>query len=187
MEFEQGLEIVKNEVKSISELGTIKVNSRPTLDASIEGMERIKKVGKNIKAVKDQIIAPAKEIINRTKEFWQPFEDSLEAVEIHIKTEQKKYLDKVEAEKAKAEEKINSEMQNGDISEQEIENAGKKLERIENKSDGIKTYTYEEVVIIDKSLIPLNFLEPNITAIKQAWKLGAVPGTELRKEERIKK
>ena len=189
---EQSLAVVKKEMAIVAELIDLKITGKPSLDLSAEGLKAISKVSKIIKAEKDSWIAPLKEQIERHKERYLPFEQKISEIETHIKEEQTSYLTKLrkqEAEaKAKADAEIADKMSKGEDITEDLEKAGKKLEKIEAKSDIIKTWTYTGARIIDKSKLPLQFLEPNMTAILEALKAGVkVEGAELYTEERVKK
>ena len=189
---EQSLTIVKNELATISELETLKITGKPTLDLSVEGLKIISKVSKIIEAEKDSWIAPLKEQIERHKERYLPFEQKVAEIERHIKGEQTDYLAKLRKQEAEEKARIDAEiaekMKQGEDVTKDIEKAGNKLEKIEAKTDLIKTFTYTGARIIDKSKLPLQFLEPDMTAILEALKAGVkVEGAELYTEERVRR
>jgi hypothetical protein len=187
-QIEQGLVIVKREVSTIEELDKLVVSGKPSLEKSAEGLKQISAVSKIIKAEKEKIIGPAKQIIENTKKFWEPFEKTIAEIEFHIKSEQRKYSDKLRAEEAAAKKELEDSFKKGKMDDKQFEAAGKRLEKIEERSDLIKTYTYTGVRITDKSKIPLEFLEPMETAIKNALLQGIkIPGAELYTEQRVKK
>jgi hypothetical protein len=189
---EQSLAVVKNELATIAELGDLKITGKPSLDLSAEGLKAISKVSKAIKTEKDSWIAPLKEQIERHKERYLPFEQRVAEIERHIKAEQGAYLTRLRKEeaeaKAKADAEIAEKMKDGEDVSKDIEKAGKKLEKIEAKSDTIKTFTYTGVKILDKSKIPLQFLDVNTSALLEALKTGLkVEGAELYTEERVRR
>lgn len=189
---EQSLVVVKKELATIAELGDLKITGKPSLDLSAEGLKAISKVSKLIKAEKDSWIAPLKEQIERHKERYLPFEQKIADIETHIKAEQTSYLTKLRKQeadlKAKQDAEIAEKMSKGEDITEDLEKAGNKLEKIEAKSDVIKTWTYTGARIIDKAKLPIQFLEPNIPAILEALKAGVkVEGAELYTEERVKK
>jgi hypothetical protein len=189
---EQSLVVVKKELATIAELGDLKITGKPSLDLSAEGLKAISKVSKLIKAEKDSWIAPLKEQIERHKERYLPFEQKIAEIEQHIKAEQTSYLVKLrkqEAElKAKQDAEIADKMSKGEDITEDLEKAGNKLEKIEAKSDLIKTWTYTGARITDKSKLSLQFLEPNMALILETMKAGVkVEGAELYTEERVKK
>ena len=189
---EQSLIVVKKELATIAELGDLKITGKPSLDLSAEGLKAISKVSKLIKAEKDSWIAPLKEQIERHKERYLPFEQKISEIETHIKSEQTSYLTKLRKQeadlKAKQDAEIAEKMSKGEDITEDLEKAGNKLEKIEAKSDIIKTWTYTGVRITDKSKLPLQFLIPDESAIKSALQSGVkVEGAELYTEERVKK
>lgn len=189
---EQSLTVVKKELATISELETLKITGKPTLEASAEGLKAISKVSKLIKAEKDSWIAPLKEQIERHKERYAPFEAKISEIETHLKKEQTSYLDKLRKEEADEKARIDAEiaekLKSGQDVSKDLEAGGKKLEKIEAKTDLIKTYTVPVAKIVDKAKLPLQFLEPNLSAILEALKSGVVvEGAELIMETRVKK
>lgn len=189
---EQSLVVVKKELATIAELGDLKITGKPSLDLSAEGLKAISKVSKLIKAEKDSWIAPLKEQIERHKERYLPFEQKISEIETHIKSEQTSYLTKLRKQeadlKAKQDAEIAEKMSKGEDITEDLEKAGNKLEKIEAKSDIIKTWTYTGVRITDKAKLPLQFLIPDESAIKSALQSGVkVEGAELYTEERVKK
>lgn len=187
-QIEQSLVVVRTEVASIEELSELRISGLPTLELSADGLKRVGKVLKQIKAEKDKNIVPLRQVIANINEFWKPFEDRISEVEKHLKAEQKKYNDKVIAEKEKAKNEINDAFKSGEVTEKQIEKSGQKLENLEEKSSLIKTYKYVGVKIIDKKLIPLELLDLNESEAKRLMQSGVVvPGCELFEETRIRK
>jgi hypothetical protein len=185
---EESLAIVRTETQSIPELKELRITGQPTLEKSAEGLKMIGKVSKIIKAEKEKNINPLKKVIENIKEFWAPFEKDLAEAENNLKSEQRKYSEKLKAKEEVEKARINEAFEKGEVSEKDIEKSGKKLEAIEEKSSLIKTYTYTGVRIVDKAKVPLQYLDPNETEIKNALQSGiVVPGAELYTEERVKK
>jgi len=185
---EESLAIVRTETQSIPELKELRITGQPTLEKSAEGLKMIGKVSKIIKAEKEKNINPLKKVIENIKEFWAPFEKDLAEAENNLKSEQRKYSEKLKAKEEVEKARINEAFEKGEVSEKDIEKSGKKLEAIEEKSSLIKTYTYTGVRIVDKAKVPLQYLDPNETEIKKALQSGiVVPGAELYTEERVKK
>ena len=183
------LVVVKQNVSTIEELKGLKITSQATLESSAEGLKMISKVSKIIKEEKDKNIKPLRQVIANINDFWKPYETTISEIEISLKSEQMKWKRKADEaaaiEKAKLAEKFNK----GEATMEEIEKSGEKLQKLEDKTSVIKTFTYKGERILDKKLIPLEFMEPNITLIHDAlWNKGLeVPGTEKFTEERVKK
>lgn len=187
-QIEQSLVVVKRETQNISELKELKITSIATLESSAEGLKMISKVSKIIKAEKDKNIKPLRQVIANINDFWKPYEMIIDAAEENIKVEQGKWKRKVDAEAAKEKEKLAEQFKSGEATMADIEKSGEKLQKFEDKTSLIKTYTWKGVRILDKKLIPLDFMEPNTGAIQAAIEAGMpVPGAEIYTEERIKK
>ena len=187
-QIEQSLVIVKRETQNISELKGLKITSQATLESSAEGLKMISKVSKIIKEEKDKNIKPLRQVIANINDFWKPFEMTISEAETNIKAEQGKWKKKVDEETAKEKAKLEEQFKEGKATMADIEKSGEKLQKLEKKTDLIKTYTYKGVRILDKKLIPLDFMEPNTSAIQTAIEAGmTVPGAEMYTEERVKK
>ena len=185
---EQSLAVVRNETATISELKDLKISGQPTLEKSAEGLKAISRVSKIIKEEKDKNIKPLRQVIANINDFWKPFETVIDEAEKHIKSEQKKYKDKMDAAAAEEKRELAEKFDKGEATMEEIEKSGEKLKKFEDKTSLIKTYTYTGVRILDKKMIPLEFMDPNTAAIQTAIEAGMpVPGAELYKEERVKK
>lgn len=188
---EQSLTVVKKELATIADLGELKITSQKSLDISAEGLKIINKVSKIIDQEKESWIAPLKEQIERHKERYKPFEEKVLEIKNYLKGEQTKYLAKLRKEeeeaKAKADAELAEAMSSGENVEKVLETTGKKIEKVENKSSAIKTYTYTGVRITDKAKLPLQFLIPDEKLIKETLQSGGnVEGAELFTEERVR-
>jgi hypothetical protein len=187
-QIESSLVIVKENVLTIEELKNLKITSQATLESSAEGLKRISKVSKIIKEEKDKNIKPLRQVIANINDFWKPFEISIYETETNLKVEQGKWKKKVDEAEAKEKARLAEQFQSGNASMEEIEKSGEKLQKLEEKKSIIKTFTYKGVRILDKKLIPLEFMEPNESLIKMTIESGIpVPGAEIFTEERVKK
>ena len=187
-QIENSLVVVKQNVSTIEELKGLKITSQATLESSAEGLKMISKVSKIIKEEKDKNIKPLRQVIANINDFWKPYEMTIAGIETGLKSEQMKWKKKVDEataiEKAKLAEKFNK----GEATMEEIEKSGEKLQKLEDKTSVIKTFTYKGVRILDKKLIPLEFMEPNESLIKTTIESGIlVPGAEIFTEERARK
>ena len=188
-QIENSLVVVKQNVSTIEELKGLKITSQATLESSAEGLKMISKVSKIIKEEKDKNIKPLRQVIANINDFWKPYEMIIEEIESSLKLEQGKWKKKIDDAAAKEKARLAEQFQSGSASMEDIEKSGDKLQKLEDKTSVIKIFTYKGERILDKKLIPLEFMEPNITLIHDAlWNKGLeVPGTEKFTEERVKK
>lgn len=144
------------------------------------------------------------EALKSARALFKPIEDTLEQAENGIKTKMLTYkeIKRKLAEKAqkKAEEEAKRQeelVKSGEITpvqgvlnttRAQIEANQAKGEKTTKTESGAKATEkfITEYVVIDKTLIPLIFMEPNMVEIKNAFKSGQpVPGVEERKKSII--
>jgi len=86
-----------------------------------------------------------------------------------------------EAEIKKKEKEIEEKITKGEMS---FEQASKKIEKIEQKIEAVPIREVVKVVITDKSKLPLEYLEPDLVAIKRDLIAGKeIQGAKLIKEK----
>ena len=153
-----------------------KITSQVTYNSAQETLLKIKAIQKNNKTLKDSIINPIKEALKNVKALFAPSEEALGEFEKIIKGDKVKWSDKLEAIEAKrileAEEKIKSGV--------DVETATRGLNKAKENLSAVKTRKIPKVRILDKSKIPLEYLEPDEVKIKAVLLSGIkVEGAEL--------
>lgn len=191
----------ENVLKARQMVDSFIIKTKEDYTKAIDIGTRIKELRKEIEGRREEITKPLNEALKSVRSLFKPLEDGLEMAENALKSrmlafreierqQEEEALKIVAQEEAKQKELLAK----GEVSAMEATKAviGAKIGAFEAKVDKtIKTEkgskstekfitTYE---ITDKSLIPLVFLEPNMAAIKQAFKEGQpVPGVKVIKK-----
>ena len=171
-------ELAQKEVNAITL--PAKITSQPTFTVAQGTLMKIKGIQKNNKTIKDSIVNPIKEALKNVKALFAPSEEALKEMENIIKEDKVKWSDKLEEIEAKrileAEEKIKNGV--------DIEKATVALNNTKDNLKEVKTRKIPKVRILDKSKIPLEYLEPDEVKIKAVLQSGIkVEGAELYYEK----
>jgi signal transduction protein with GAF and PtsI domain len=161
-----------------------KITSIKTLedfDRAAVQTKLLKDIGKEVKEEKERVLSSIKTLEADIRGLFAPTEEDIESAERDIKELMDKYLEKKDSEKKR----IEQDFKEGKITSIAVFN--KKIANTETKSSAASVSNVNEVKIVDKSKIPLQYLEPNMTAIKAALKGGEdVPGVKLSKKRSIR-
>lgn len=177
------LTVIKKEVEGIKTMGRFHVTSKPTYDTAKEFLGNIRTAKGMIKTeYREKIIEPAYRAYKNASDMIAPYEKDLKIVEDYLKGEMTKYDNKLQAEAEEAKKKLEDSLKNGEISE---EKAIAQIDKISAKEEYVSNVReYPEVVIDDKSKIPLEYLEPATSRILKDLQSGkTIPGAriEMRK------
>ena len=202
------IELVK--VQANKALETVQQLSITTADDYVNAVEvggKLKKVSKMITDRKEEITKPLNEALKSARALFKPFEEMLEQAEsdlkkkmLHFKEMERKAQEEAEKkameEARKAEElakanKIDKTEQEEmvknafDTWKETEENMTSKTSRTESGAKATEK-TIKEYVVVDKSKIPLQFMEPDMVKIKASFKAGTpVEGVEEREKSII--
>ena len=167
-------ELAQKEVNAITL--PAKITSQPTYTSAQETLMKIKGIQKNNKTIKDSIVNPIKEALKNVKALFAPSEEALKAMEDEIKEDKVKWSDKLEEIEAKRRLEAEEKIKNG----VDIEKATKALNNTKDNLGEVKTRKIPKVRILDKTKIPLEYLEPDEVKIKAVLQSGIkVEGAEL--------
>ena len=198
----QQVELVKQQaIKALDVVTELVIENKEGYETAVKIGTRIKEVSKTITERKEEITKPLNEALKSARALFKPAEEALDKAEAELKTKMLAWREverKLEEEaKKKAEEEIKKQeelLKNKEITEMEATKAQIATMTKANEAKVEKTIKTEtgakatekfitEYVVIDKSQIPLMFMEPNMVQIKQAFKDGQpVPGVEERKK-----
>jgi hypothetical protein len=202
MENTQEVELVKKQAsKALEVVSELSILDKSGYEFAIQVGTRIKQVAKTVIERKEAITKPLNEALKSARALFKPAEDDLDNAESLLKQKMLAYREierKAEEEaKKKAEEEIKKQQEllaKNEISSMEaakneiiaMVNADKakveKTVKIDNWAKATEKFI-TEYVVVDKKQIPVVFMEPNMTMIKQAFKDGQpVPGVEERKK-----
>ena len=149
-------------------------------------LDNIKKAKRWVKQEKDKYVEPAKEITKRAKEQYDPIIDLIEGIEKSLKTKVNDHRLKLEEAKRKEEERIAKRVEKGTMKEETAEKKMEDIKPVGKTYGGVTQRSYTRARVTDKSKVPLEYLEPDLTAIKRALQAGVeVPGAELYVHEGV--
>lgn len=192
--------VIEKKVNKLTTLASeIKVVDETTMANAGEFRLKVKTLGKEIAATKEAITKPLNESLKNIRALFAPIEEAYEQAEQTVSKailDYQKYQEnearrirKIEEDKL---EQARKDAEKGKISE-------KKLEQIETKAEAkiinaapirrtetFSTRTIKKVRIINESIIPREYLVPDMVRINQMVKAGAnIPGCELYEENTL--
>lgn len=178
---EQSLVVIKKEVEKIEDTSRFTITSQVKLEQAVEARKELSKVKKVLENQKQEIVGPLNQALKKTRDLFKPYEQRLDIVDSWLKEQMLKWEAIQEAERKKKEVEIETKIAEGEMT---FEEAGKKIEKIEKKIEAVPTREISKVEIIDKSKLPLEYLEPDLISIKRDLIAGKdIPGAKLVKEK----
>lgn len=185
------LEVVQNQTsKAIEVARGLIIDSDAKMSEATEILKKIKVVGKMITEKKELITKPINQALKEAREMFKPLESDCSDAEREIKNKMIAYQNEVETKRKKELEKIEKKVENGTM---KIETAIKKVDKVQevptsvtSGTGSISTRIIKKVRIVDESIIPREYLIPDIKKIEAVAKAGVeIPGVELYEEKSI--
>lgn len=192
---DQEITVAKTQVtKATTAAQELVVQDAAGLQAAADLIAKIKTVQKFVKDTSGKVLDPLREskrqaqkAMDAEQERWEPILTDAANAERIVKDKAIAYNQKVEREAAIERERILKAQRDGEIKKETT--VQKKLEAVEqvqtnvvsSKGGGMQFRKVPKLFITDKALIPLEYLEVNLVAVKAAIKAGTVvPGAEIR-------
>jgi len=188
---ERGLQVVKELV----------ISNVSEYSKSVEIGTRLKEISNTVKNRKEEITKPLNEALKSARDLFKPIEESLEEAGNTLKSKMLvwKDIERKEAEKIQKEEQAKIEEQEAKLKSGEVTAMQAHQSILDSKIEIIKSETEKttktnsgaratekfitEYVVVDKTKIPLDFLEPDMVKIKNSFKEGTpIEGVEARKK-----
>ena len=159
----------------------ITIKSPEDFTIAVELGGQLKTAQKFITTKKELLTKPLNEALKNARDMFRPFETSLENLEKMLKG---KMLD-FKAEEDKKRIALENRVEKGTMKQEtatvKVQEMTQKTERSETGAKATETFRLEYNVV-DKSQIPLQFLVPDMVAIKQSFREGnPVAGVEVKK------
>ncbi len=187
LQLKQPVKIFHKEITPLAESATsIQIMDKDTLIMATELLSALNTYNDKITSQKDQIIRPALDIISVERKRWQPLEallkPSIDLLRSKISTYQTDLINRQRIQ----EEAISSRISSGK-GHYSLATGLKKLDavlvpqaRIDTATGSLRFNTRQEVLITDKSKIPLIYLETKDSLILADLKKNiTIPGAEL--------
>ena len=169
--------------KITSQFDSLTIKNQKDLGLATEALSKVNKFEKEVKMQEKEITEPIKEGLNKAKEFFKPLKDRLAFLKGELKMKIMDYSELIERKKDEKEKEVTEKIKNGEMS---IEQAGRKLEKIEVKSKSIPTRTLQKIKITNEKLIPQKYWELNMILIRKEALAGTkIPGVKVVEEKII--
>lgn len=171
----------------------IVIKTPEDFEAGVELGNKIKLVAKAVTQRKEAITKPLNEALRSARDLFRPLETDLGTAETELKS---KMLAFKEAERkalaetqAKAEARVEKGTMKSETALKKVQGAKEAMTDKTVRTEGGAKATevkYTEYVIVDESLIPREYLVPDMVKIKEAMKSGKpVAGVEAQEKTRI--
>lgn len=196
----QTIEVVKQQVAKANDVvSALKVTTPQEYEYAVEIGGKLKKVIKMVTDRKEEITKPMNEALKSARALFKPMEEMLDSAEMELKNKMLAFREEerkiaLQKEKERQEElaKAQEALKKNEITpEQEREVRWaipevKEIEKTVKSSTGAKATekTVTEYVVVDKTKIPVHFMEPDMVKIKASFKAGLpVEGVEERTKQ----
>lgn len=153
-------------------------------------LSRIKSIAKAAKARKEEITKPLNEALSSARSLFKPIETSCEQAEGVIKGKILAYQNeqerKIEAAKVKVAERVERGTMLPETAVAKIETIGEASTAHQGNVGAIAQRVIKKYRVVDASLLPREYLAPDMAKITEALKAGVeVPGAEVYEEKII--
>lgn len=176
--------LIEREIKTLPATNPT-ITSQHELDEAAAVLKRIKEISKTIEARKKEITAPIMAGLASVRDMFRPHEEKLKNTEAVFKSAILLYQNAEEEKAAKERARIEARVEKGTM---RPDTAAGKLETIPErpKTAGIQTRKISKVRIFDESLIPREYLVPDMAKITEdvLRQNKEIPGVE-RYEEKV--
>lgn len=186
-EVNKELEVVKsNTSKALAAANALAVTNDEELAKATDLLTSINRAGDMMKKLKDGIIKPMNEALKSVRAMFSPPEDEYEKAIMIVKQKMLIYHNAAEAKRRQEEARIAARVEKGTM---KVETAARKIEdmpAIQTKiatGNGLGSAVFKEekkVVIVDETLIPRQYLVPDMVLIRRAALAGVeIPGVKI--------
>lgn len=176
--------------KALSYASSLEVSNKENYDAALEEGKRIKLVLTSVTSRKEEITKPMNDALKSTRALFKPIEEGLESALEQIRAKMTRWYSDEQRRAREEEQKLADKVDRGTM---KPETAVKKAAEIESPESHTKTDTASATMrkvtkyrVVDKSKIPLEYMEPNMAAIQRQFRQGQpVAGVEAYEEEQL--
>lgn len=182
-------ELMAMETKTVSDhILTFVINDQKTMSEATELLSQINKQSDAITKEKEKVTKPLNAALNAERKRWKPAEDAIKKAKDHLRKQMSEYQTKQMELADDERNKIAGRVGSGKgklkltTAAQKIAEVTGPEKTVEAESGSISFKTDYEVTVTDVRLIPEQYLEVDITGIKNAIKDGEeVPGVTYKK------
>lgn len=183
------LTVLKGQISKLeNKANAVEIKTQEDYADAIDLVSKLKDTASTIKNKKEAITKPLNEALRNARSLFAPIEEQFENAEIIIKTKLLDYKRKIDEEVRIKEEAIAKRVEAGTLKLETAEKKVENIERIENTMKGktgeLQIRKVKKVRIINELLIPREYLEPNMVAIRRDALAGKqIAGVETFEEE----
>lgn len=183
--------VVRGQVtKALQAASSLQIEDAEGLQASVDLLVRIKKVGNIITSKKLEITRPLNEALGKARDLFRSVEQSYQEAEGIVKQKMVAYNTKIARERAEVAEKLEARVEAGNMRQ---DTAITKLTAMQAPAATVQgdrgkaTFRNVRVVkITDEAKIPREYLVPDMVAIRKAALEGAeIAGVEVVTEQQV--
>lgn len=189
------VDVAKNEVAKIkTDVANLDIKTADQFEAATKILVTVKKVGKNIKKQKDDIVKPLQLSVKNVRELFAPIETELSEQEEVLRRGLLAYQEKQAKKAQKKAEKIEQAVDDGEMSLQDgmgkMSNIKQAPSTVNTGEGSVGFKTIRKVRIFDVGLLPARYLmnEKVVAALASAVRKDAldgitIPGVEVYEEK----
>lgn len=187
---QQEIQLHKEETIIINKVKELDIVDSSTMETATEMLSQLNKTSDRITEETEKVTRPLLDALNAERKRWKPSLDLLkESIDI-VRTKITKYQTEARRLAQLEEEKIASRIGEGK-GKLKIETAVAKIEKIEQPESKVSTdtgsisfKTVQKFEITNMAAVPVDYILPNETAIRNAMKLGKkLPGVRYYEEQ----
>lgn len=188
---ERDVEVYRKDIAVAEAYSTsLKIESDEDYTSALNEGKNIQVILKSALQRKEEITKPLNTALKSARDLFRPIEEAGEKALAIIKRKMLDYTAQKNAEAEEAKIKLANRVERGTMTS---ETAVRKISEIQAPETTVKTDTAKATTrtvvkyrVVDKTKIPLEFMEPDMTAIKNAFKQGnVVAGVERYEEQEL--
>ncbi len=167
--------------KLIAQFNGLTIKNSKDLGLATGALSKITNWEKEVKKQEEKITKPIREGIRAAREFFKPLRDKITFLKGDVKMKIGDYSELIERKKAEKEKKLTEQIKNGEI---DVQEASRKLEKIEVKAKALPMRKHERIEITNEKLIPQKYWELNMVLLRREALAGIkIPGVKVVEEK----
>lgn len=172
--------VVKQAVTVGEAILSLTIKDVKSMAAATEFLSQINKKADAIKAEKEKVTKPLNQALKAEQARWKPAEDIIKRAVSHLRSQMSSYQTEQDRISNEEKNKVMDRVGTGRGS-LKLETAARKINeitgpetKVASESGSVSFKDDYEITVVDKHLIPVEFLEVDISGIKKAIKNGDV-------------
>jgi hypothetical protein len=146
--------------------------SMEDMESGADLLHMVKEVKKSVTDKKESITRPLMDTLSAVRDMFRPLEEGYALAEKTIKGKMVSFQEseeaRVAAEKAKIEKRVEKGTMRADTAAAKFEDIQEVQKSVSGTFGKIQTRTVVKIKIVDESLIPREYMTPNLTALTEA-------------------